>query len=285
MDLLSQLNRAMAFVEEHICDDLALADVCAVTAYSAYHFGRLFYYIAEVPLSEYLRRRKLSLAAMELQGGRARVLDLAVKYGYDSADSFTRAFVRQHGITPTAARIAGATLKIFSPLVFHIKIRGVQEMNWRIEQKEAFDMFGIERIFKNEESENIPAFWDEAYRDGSSARLCKQAGRNDLMGLCGHVDASANEFPYMICLPAGKDCDTHGFKTVRVPEAAWAVFRSEEMDTNAYGGKIPGLFQRAYSEWLPSSGYDKAPSPDMEIYGVTGGGKYFEEVWIPVLKK
>jgi len=107
MDILTQLNRAMAYIEAHIDDDIALSDVSSVTAYSPYHFGRLFYYIAEIPLSEYIRKRKLSLAAMKLQNGRDRVIDLAVLYGYDSADSFTRAFVKQHGVTPSNARQPG----------------------------------------------------------------------------------------------------------------------------------------------------------------------------------
>jgi AraC family transcriptional regulator len=147
MDLLTQLNLAMDYIEEHICDDNVLADVSKVTTYSPYHFGRLFCYIAEMPLSEYIRKRKLTLAAMELQSGDVKVIDLAVKYGYDNADSFTRAFVRQHRVTPTAGRQTGVMLKIFPPLTFQIKIKGVQEMNWRIEQKEEFEIFGIERVF------------------------------------------------------------------------------------------------------------------------------------------
>ena len=103
MDVLAQLNRAMAYLEAHMEDDGAAADVSSVTTYSPYHFGRLFYYVAGMPLSEYIRKRRLSLAAMRLQSGNERVLDLALLYGYDSADSFTRAFVRQHGCTPSEA--------------------------------------------------------------------------------------------------------------------------------------------------------------------------------------
>jgi AraC family transcriptional regulator len=105
MDLLTQLNLAMDYMKEHICDDIELVDVSKVTTYSPYHFGRIFYYIAEMPLSEYIRKRKLTLAAIELQNYDVKAIDLAVKYGY--ADSFTRAFVRQHGVTPTVARKIG----------------------------------------------------------------------------------------------------------------------------------------------------------------------------------
>jgi len=294
MDLLTQLNRAMDYVEEHICDDIELADASSVTAYSAYHFGRMFYYIAEMSLSEYIRKRKLSLAAMDLQGGRDKVIDLAVKYGYDSADSFTRAFVNQHGVTPTIARNHGVALKIFPPISFQIKIKGVQEMNWRIEKKETFEVFGIERIFSNDETNKVPGFWDECHQNGSYEKLFDDAGgvrlpKGEHRGVCvvnavcGYCEPGENKFPYMICAFKKDGCKTEGYKVAQIPAATWAVFRSDDSDN--IGVHIPQLFNRAYSEWLPSSGYDKAVGPDMEIYGVADSGKYFEEVWIPVVKK
>lgn len=293
MDLLTQLNYAMDYVEEHICDDVSLADVSSVTAYSEYHFGRLFYYIAEMPLSEYIRKRKLSLAAMDLQIGNDKVIDLAVKYGYDSADSFTRAFVKQHSVTPTAARKSGVALKLFPPITFQIKIRGVQEMNWRIEKKEAFEVFGIERTFNSEEGNKVPDFWTECHQNGSYEKLFDDAGgvRSPqpkpgvclINAVCGVHEEGGGVFPYMICAEKKEGCKTVGYTIAQVPAATWAVFRSEESDN--IGVHIPLLFNRAYSEWLPSSGYEKVAGPDMEIYGVAESGKYFEEVWIPVVKK
>ncbi len=292
MDLLSQLNRAMDYVEEHISDDLALEDVSSVTSYSAYHFGRLFYYIAEMPLSEYIRKRKLSLAAMELQNRSVKVIDLAVKYGYDNADSFSRAFTKQHGVTPTSARKNGVILQIFPPLTFQIKIKGVQGMNWRIEQREAFEVFGVERIFQNDETGKVPEFWNECHQNGCYEKLfddaggerisAKKAGICVINAVCGYCEPGENTFPYMICALKKDGCKTDGYKTARIPAATWAVFRSEE--SNDLGLHIPQLFNRAYSEWLPSSGYDKAIGPDMEVYYTTDNGGHFEEVWIPVKK-
>jgi AraC family transcriptional regulator len=286
MDLLTQLNLAMNYIEEHICNDIALADVSKVTTYSPYHFGRLFYYIAEMPLSEYIRKRKLTLAAMELQNYDVKVIDLAVKYGYDNADSFTRAFVRQHGLTPTAGRQTGVMLKIFPPLTFQIKIKGVEEMNWRIEQKEEFEIFGIERIFQNDDVGKIPDFWTECHNNGSYERLFNDAGGNiDHKGycvinaICGHIEPDVNEFPYMLFAEKKEECKTDGYKTVKIPKHTWAVFRVDNLKDH-FPSQIPILFQRAYSEWLPSSGYDKATGPDMEIYGDD-----FEEVWIPVVRR
>lgn len=299
MDLLTQLNSAIKYIEDNICDDIELAKVSKVTNYSPYHFGRLFYYIAEMPISEYIRRRKLSLAAMELQTSKLRVLDLAVKYGYDSADSFTKAFIKQHGITPREARCNGVILKIFPPITFQIKIQGVQEMNWRIEEKEAVEVFGIEKIFKRDEMGNIGSFWKECHQNGKYGKLIDDAGERDSDGneihtgasskisngactinaLCGHIGTSEDEtFPYMLFAVKTEKSKTSGYKNATIPKATWAIFRANECDHSEC--QIPGLFQRAYSEWLPSSGYDKANGPDIEIYG-----EDFEEVWIPIIKK
>jgi len=289
MDILTQLNGAMAYIEEHIADDMALADVSSVTAYSPYHFGRLFYYIADMPLPEYIRKRKMSLAAMALQSSDVKVIDLAVMYGYDSADSFTRAFVRQHGVTPSAARQPGVHLTIFPSLTFQIKIEGVQAMNWRIEEREAFEVFGIERIFGNDETGKVPDFWTELRQNGEYERLFRAAGakrgedgKHCINAVCGYCEPGEDVFPYMLFAYKKLDSDTAGYKVAQIPKATWAVFRSEE--TTAMGVEIPTLFSRAYSEWLPSSGYDKALGPDMEIYYTTPSGKHFEEVWIPVKK-
>lgn len=278
MDLLTQLNSAMKYIEDHICDDIALTDVSETTSYSAYHFGRLFYYIAEMPLSEYIRKRKLTLAAMELQNPEIRVIDIAVKYGYDSADSFTRAFIRQHGLNPTASRQKGAALKIFPPLSFQIKIEGVQEMNWRIEKKEAFEVFGVEKILKSDELSKASEFWDECAADGSRSGLHNQSA---IYGITGYYDSGENTVPYMICAPIEAGCKTDGYKTVQIPELTWAIFHIDGLkDHGDDNCQIHQLFTRVYSEWLPASGYEKANGPDVEYYG-----DGFEEVWIPIIKK
>jgi len=261
-----------------------------LTKYSPYHFGRLFYYIAEMPLSEYIRKRKLSCAAMDLQSGNEKVIDLASKYGYDNADSFSRAFSKQHNVTPTEARQPGVNLKIFPPITFQIKIKGVQGMNWRIEEKEAFEVFGIERIFSNADPNLVPGFWTEVQQNGEQKRLFDATGEAMLdkcemvlRAVCGYCEPGENTFPYMICALKKADSKTEGFRVAQIPKTTWAIFRSNPLPH--YGIAIPELFNRAYSEWLPSSEYDKALGPDMEIYGLDNDGKCYEEVWIPVVKK
>lgn len=283
MELLTQLNHAMTYIEAHIEDDNALAEVAGVTAYSPYHFGRLFYYIADMPLSEYIRKRKLSLAAMKLQSGGAKVIDVAVLYGYDSADSFTRAFVKQHGVTPSNAKQPGVNLTLFPPLTFQIKIKGVQAMNWRIEEREAFEVFGIGKEFEAGETNEVPSFWAESWNDGSRIKLTERAaGLPGPNAICGATNPKTNRFFYMICFEVKKGIDTNGFKIVPIPKQTWAVFRA---DVKEYGDKIPELFGRIYSEWFPSIDYGRVEGWDMEVYGATPNGSKYEEVWVPVKKK
>ena len=290
MDILTQLNKAIIYIEENIDCDLTLADVSKATVYSKFHFCQLFNYIAGMSLSEYIRKRKLSLAAMELQSSDIKIMDLAVKYGYDSADSFARAFSKQHGVAPSVARRSGITLKIFPTMTFQIKIGGVQGMNWRIEEKDAFKVVGIYRRFASDDTDSIAGFWREKMEDGSIQKLCQQVDGGNPMGICGHVNNDANDFLYMIGLFADDNTDTTGFTTITAPASTWAVFRSEEFKENQYGGEIPKLFDCAFKEWLPSSGYEKIEGSnediyDMEMYECDGAGRYYEEVWLSVVKK
>jgi len=299
MDILTQLNAAVAYIEKHIEDDLALSDVSKVTTYSPFHFGRLFYYIADMPLSEYIRKRKLSLAAGRLQSSSIKIIDLAVMYGYDSADSFARAFVRQHGITPSTARRPGTSLSIFPPLAFQIKIKGAKAMNWRIEEREAFEVFGLEGIFRNDETDNIASYWDECIGSGSYRRLFDAAGgkcnaegqllpsqdeSSVLNAICSYKEIDGESFPYMIFAKKNPDSKTDGFAAATIPKATWAVFKSDKFTPDKVGQEIPNLYGRAYSEWLPTSGYNKANGPEMEIYYEAVDGMCYEEVWIPVIK-
>jgi len=224
-----------------------------------------------------------------LQSGSENVIDLAVMYGYDSADSFTRAFVKQHGVTPSAARKQGVSLTIFPPLTFQIKIEGVQAMNWRIEERNAFEVFGIERIFDNDEVGKVPGFWDELRQNGGYEKLYRAAGakrgedgRHCINAVCGYNDVDGDRFPYMICSLKKPGSDTVGYRVAQIPKTIWAVFRSDMIPN--MGTAIPELFDRAYKEWLPSSDYMKAQAPDLEIYYSTPNGMYFEEAWIPVKK-
>lgn len=154
-------------------------------------------------------------------------------------------------------------------------------MNWRIEQEEAFEVFGIERVFSNDEMDKVPGFWDELKQNGTFEKLVADALGAPVGAICGYSECGST-FPYMICAPVTKGCKTEGYKVFKVPKSTFAAFKSEPLSD--WGEAIPELFGKA-AEWLQTSHYDRAKSPDMEVYLISPTGKKFEEVWIPVVKK
>lgn len=170
-------------------------------------------------------------------------------------------------------------------------------MNVRIEQKEEFDIYGMERIVKNGifYSKSVPNFWKENHKNGNYEKLYRSLGKESqtevgrggfercaIGGISGYRETAKNTHPYMIFAERKEGCKTDGFLMVRVPASNWAIFRSDESEQCAAG--LGGLFKQAYGEWLPTSGYDVASDVNIEAYYSDGNGKYFEEVWIPVRK-
>ena len=184
MDWLTRMNAALAYVEDNLDGDIDHETLSKIACCSSHNFFRMFSFITDVSLSEYIRRRRLTLAALELQNCDIKVIDLAVKYGYDSPVSFARAFQALHGVTPTEARSHGVTLKAYPKMTFQISIKREKEMNYRIETKEAFQVFGIEDVFPieggvhgNDPSQKKPGdLWDKCFANGSVDKLEANAG-------------------------------------------------------------------------------------------------------------
>lgn len=145
MNIIKNLNDALDYIEENLTNDIDYKEVARLAFCSEYHFMRMFSFLAGVTLSEYVRRRRLTLAAFELNGNELKVIDIALKYGYSSPDSFARAFQSIHGITPAEARNDGQLLKAYPRMTFHISVKGESAMNYRIEAKEDFCIVGIQK--------------------------------------------------------------------------------------------------------------------------------------------
>ena len=143
MEWVERLNDAICYIEEHLTDKIDYEQLGRIACCSSYHFQRMFTYMAGIPLSEYIRRRRMSLAAVDLQGKSMKILDVAGRYGYNSPTSFNRAFQSVHGVAPSAVKSEGTPVKSFPPLTFKITVKGVEEMNYRIETKEAFRIVGV----------------------------------------------------------------------------------------------------------------------------------------------
>jgi AraC family transcriptional regulator len=298
MDWLERMNGAIGYIEDHLTKELDLEKVAQTACCSIYHFQRMFSFITDIPLSEYIRRRRLTLAAFDLQNSEARIIDLAIKYGYDSHESFARAFFRLHGLTPSAARAQGVNLKAYPRISFHISMRGDTEMNYKIETKEAFFLFGVERIFSQVGGENlqkIPQFWQEACEDGTLDKITKACGCHqcdeNTVGLMPvnaimcYRDTGKDTFPYMLCAFTPKEGAPDGFAAVEVPSLLWAVFTTDNYSKSNTSRIVQALWKRIFSEWFPTSGYEHADGPELEMYYVGADRMEYCEIWIPVVKK
>ena len=161
MEWLRQMNRAINYIEEHLTDEVDMDVVAKIANCSTFHFQRMFSYMAEIPLSEYIRRRKMTKAAVELHNSNVKIIDIALKYGYESPTAFNRAFQNVHGFPPSMAREQGVILKSYSPIRFLLSIKGDEEMNYRIEKKEAFKIIGAKAHYRIDVEENfkeVPLF-------------------------------------------------------------------------------------------------------------------------------
>ncbi len=297
MDWLTKMNSAIDYIEENLTGEIDFNIICMKACCSSYNFQRMFSFITDITLAEYIRRRRLTAAAIELQNSSQKVIDIAVKYNYDSATSFTRAFSALHGITPTEAKRAGAKLKAYPKISFQISIKGEKEMDYRIETKEAFDVFGIETIasLTGEKGHlSPPELWQQCQKNGEYERLFSNAGNlpsfisQDLCKVHGvehYRKTGENTFPYMLCAFVSDSSNTEGYTTVHIPSQTYAIFSSEKFKWGDELSKIlTTMHKRFYSEWLPTANYERADAANFEIYGGTEEYGYIE-LWFPVVKK
>lgn len=287
MDWLARMNNAMEYIETYLTKSIDYDQLARITCCSTYHFQRMFSFITNVTLAEYIRRRRLTLAAFELQNTGVKVIDIALKYGYESPEAFSRAFKKIHGVGPMSARDKGVPLKAYPRLSFHITIRGDVEMNYKIEEKQGFEMFGVSTVVKAD-GENpyieIPQFWEKCISDGTVKRIRAAAG----LGEHGQIHSvlynnQGDRFTYMIGYFLSQNSLPQGFEKLQIPPQTYAIFST---GINLSGqNDIHGLWKRIWGEWFPSSNYEFADGPEFEMIYDRGKNMYEMEIWIPVVKK
>lgn len=285
MDWLKELNAAMDYIEQNLEGEIKPGQLARITHCSPYHFQRMFSYMCNIPLGEYIRRRKMTRAAYDLQNTGAKIIDIALTYGYESPTAFNRAFQSVHGVAPSTARNEGTKLSAFQPMSFAITIKGETEMKYRIEKKDAFRIVGVCKNSTMNAEQNfkeIPLFWQEAGQKGIIPEICKLINQSPfgLLGVSTSIDS--NTFDYYIAASTDRPAPA-GMAEYEVGPYTWAIFESV--------GPMPQALQdmqrRIVSEWLPSSGYEYADGPDIEIYpdGNQSAADYTVEIWLPVVKK
>ncbi|QDI92569.1 AraC family transcriptional regulator [Salicibibacter halophilus] len=273
MDLLEKMNAAVTYIEDNLDDEINYAEVAKIACFSEHHFKRMFSFIAGISLTEYVRRRRLTLAAFDLKERDVRVLDVAVKYGYHSADSFSRAFQALHNVTPSSARNSNVPLKAYPRMTFQIAIKGDVEMNYRFVEKEAFTIVGKKETIASNETEFHPEMWEDLEAIEEKVKPYDNTSFSGILHVS--LPKENGNIDYYIATVTTKTCPEE-FEQLDIPSHTWAVFTAM--------GEMPEAllttWERVYTEWFPTSGYELAEAPEF-----VKGRESKTEIWVPVKKK
>lgn len=283
MEWFERLNNSLDYIEQNLEGDLSYEKAAQIACCSVNQYQRMFSFISNTTLAEYIRRRRLTKAAFELQNSNISVLELSMKYGYNSPTAFTRAFSSVHGVTPTEARKMGTALKSYPKISFQVSITGERELVYRIEEKEAFQIIGIKESIINDGVYNlkrIPLMWEEAKETGKIDQIVSSC--NDkfpgMMGICANFES--NQFDYYIGVVSNQKVD-ESMADLAIEKQVWAIFECVGLNS------IQPTWRRIFTEWFPSSEYEITEAPEIEWYPESDSNtdEYKTEIWIPVRKQ
>lgn len=284
MNWSESISRAIEYIENNLTNDITIEGVSNYSYISSFYFQKGFSMLCGYSISEYIRNRRLSQAGYELIHTENKIIDIALKYGYDSPDSFTKAFTRFHGSTPKAVR-NGATLKEFAPLKLNVILKGGYTMEYRIEEKEAFKVVGLKDSFKYETAhQEVPKIWKKFFMKSAFNKI------NAKYGINIDTNMSCDSFEYIL----GDDYNSElkvlkDFEIVEIPKFTWVIFSCRGKASEV----IKGTNEKIFKEWLPNSNdYEIAAGYNIEMYSNPKDYKkgiddenYYCEIWIPVKKK
>ena len=276
MDVIKQLNNAIVYIEENLCDEIDINRIAEIAFCPYDKFKRFFSYMTNMSVSEYIRKRRLTLAAYNLLNGQERIIDIAVKYGYSSADSFTRAFAKQHGILPTEVS-SDTQLKVYPPVSFYVAIKGASELKFRITETNAINLRGISKEFTGiaaDRFEQEHIMWSNQHDDVQN-QVCKTVE--------GVWYGIWDKGIYSIAKQADEVSDNPSLTDIIIPSGKYAVFST---DFGGFAGDLlPKLREQIFDCWLPDSGYKQSDDYEVEVYYLypkTEKHKRHYEIWIPI---
>ncbi|MBZ9688743.1 AraC family transcriptional regulator [Clostridium estertheticum] len=295
MEWIERMTETVDYIEKHLVDEIMYDEVAKIACCSMHQFGRVFSYVVGISLSEYIRRRRLTLSALDLQSSNAKVIDVAMKYGYNSPDAFTRAFFGMHGVTPKVARTLGVKLKAHSRITFHISIEGDVEMEYRIEEKQGINLVGMVKNIKRQSANTMANDWKEASGEvwntweeflngGTDEKIS-----NDYklyrapMWQMGFTKTLENG---ETLLAIGAEADTNvltNLQTYTIPANKWVIFTAKGSLSDKEHS-IDAMWTRITTEWFPIYEYKRAADYEIEVYppGDTSSDDYTCEIWIPI---
>ena len=288
MDTLKQMNKAMKYVEENLMGEIDFDEMSRIAYCSEYHFRRMFSFLAGMPLGEYIRRRKLSVAAVMLSEKNNKIIDIALQLGYSSPDAFSKAFQAMHGIVPSSVKKGNIILKAFPPMTFQLTIKGGNEMEYRIVEKDAFKIVGLKKritlIFEgtNHQIDSIvQGLTAENIKELKSLCDIEPKGMLSVSTNFSERTVEGSKLDQYVGVATTKEASDQ-WDVLEVDAANWAVFTA----IGEFPKELQDTWARIYSEWFPTSGYELTGGPEIlwNESPDTSKSNYKSEIWIPVRK-
>ncbi|MDM5335429.1 AraC family transcriptional regulator [Ureibacillus composti] len=287
MGWVESIQKAIDYIEANlIISNLTTYDIAKVANSSVFHFQRMFSILTDHTVSDYIRRRRLTLAAQDLISTDEKIIDLALKYGYETPEAFTKAFRKQHGVSPTEARKRIGTLQSYNRLIIQINLKGAIPMNYRIVEKDAFQVVGVKRTYNCQNGENtmgIPQFWEDAHIDGTNDQLFS-LNNGEIVGVLGVCIVNADQksrglMDYWIATAHHGEVPKNLLST-KIPASKWAIFEVHGPMPHA----MQDTWKKIFSEWFPSNPYEYTGTAELEVYtnGNPSNPDYYSEIWIPI---
>ena len=295
MEWIAAMQQAITYIEEHLMEEINYEDVAKHVHTSGYEFHRAFSFLTGMTANTYIRNRRLSLAAREIVETEGKITDIAFKYGYETPESFTKAFTRFHGVAPRFAREESARLTLFNPLLIKVSVEGGKSMDYRMVQTKELKFIARVREFSNtiindDENHDIPDFWGECHDKNmlEPIRNLRPEGQRDLYGLCSPAKEEEGFFEYGIGVLVDENTadfdqatmEQAGYRIWDVAPGTYVVFDCMGDD----GDCISDTWSKFYREFLPQMGFQAEEATDYEIYYEKGKPGLFCELWIPVKK-
>ena len=285
MGWLESLQKTIDYMEDNLLEPVRIVEIARQANTSVSHFQRLFSVLTDSSVAEYIRRRRLTLAAHELSKSDGKIVDLAYKYGYETPEAFSKAFRRQHGITPSEARGFCGELTSYNRQVIQVNLKGADPMKVRMVERDGFQIAGVKQEFSCVNGENlvgIPEMWNEVHQNGINDLLFDMnTGQiQGVLGVCVDVPSDEGQAIEYWISTEFEGTAPERLMTMEIPAAKWAIFEVI--------GPMPHAMQETWkkilSEWFPSSGFEHTTTPAMEVYskGNPSNPDYFSEIWIPV---
>ncbi|MFT9847439.1 AraC family transcriptional regulator [Aneurinibacillus sp. REN35] len=286
MGWVEAIQKAIDYIEKNLHEAITIEAVAKQANASVFHFQRTFAILTDISVAEYIRRRRLTLAAQELVATDCKIIDLAYKYGYETPEAFSKAFRKQHGVSPREVRQNKGKLNSYNRLVIQITLKGAEPMKYKIVEREGFQVVGIKREFSLHDGENhkgIPVFWKDAHADGTNDLLftLNNGKINGVLGVCVDKRGMQAEemIDYWIATEYVGDIP-EGLLSLEIPAAKWGVFEVHGPMPDA----MPKVWKMIFSEWFPSHSYGHAGTPELEVYSNEDPSSpdLYSEIWIPL---